>query len=198
MHVLIAEKNLNGRRMLNRTLKIAGFEVSVAESGSHAMNLLKAVRPNIVLLNVFQCMHSSDTAPAGKISYDEDSTSLLLVTCSKGGENLAEFMSHNNPHCNVTFDLMPARMKSGIMHKIQQLCAALRLCGRFSSPEAGFDWQRFNRLMDWTLTQEMLPDIQSMPAPATRDDIGEIMTAMRKKNWKGIPVRGKANTIQIE
>ncbi len=54
MHILIAEINLNGRRMLDRILKMEGYEVSVAESGNHARNLLQEARPDIVLMNVFQ------------------------------------------------------------------------------------------------------------------------------------------------
>lgn len=157
MHILIAEKNLNGRRMLNRILKMEGYQVSVAESGSHALNLLAEAGPDIVLMNVFQCMYSSDSSPQGKINvrhYDAP-TPALLVTCSKGGENLAEFMSPNNQYCDAAFDLLPAKVKSAIMDRIQQLCAALRLCSRTSLPEEGFNWQRFTRLMDWAPALEM-------------------------------------------
>jgi CheY-like chemotaxis protein len=154
MHILIAEKNLNGRRILNRILKMEGYEVAIAESGSQALDLLKKIRPDMVLMNVFQCMYSSnDAAQAGKISVkrcDEEPMPVLLVTCSRGGDNLAEFMSSNDPYCDAAFDLLPAKVKSDIMNKIQQLCAALRLCSRFSSPEAGFNWQRFSSLMDWS------------------------------------------------
>ena len=158
MHILIAEKNINGRRMLSRILKMEGYEVSIAESGSQALNLLKEVNPNIVLMNMFQCMHSPDGASAGKIRishYPDAPTPVMLVTCSRGGESLADFMSHNNQYCDAAFDLLPAKVKSGIMNKIQQLCAALRLCNRISSPETGFNWQRFSRLMDWSPALEM-------------------------------------------
>lgn len=158
MHILIAEKNLNGRRILSRILKMEGYQVSIAESGSQALNLLEETRPEIVLMNVFQCMYSSDAAQAGKISVrrcDAGSIPVLLVTCSRGGENLAEFMSPNNQYCDAAFDLLPAKVKSGIMNKIQQLCAALRLSSRMSPPEEGFNWQRFSSLMDWSPTLEM-------------------------------------------
>lgn len=158
MHILIAEKNLNGRRILNRMLKMEGYQVTIAESGSQALNLLKDTRPDIVLMNVFQCMYTSDAAPAGKISVRHcagESMAVLLVTCSRGGENLAEFMSPNDQYCDAAFDLLPAKVKSDIMNKIQQLCAALRLCSRMSSPEAGFNWQRFSNLMDWSPRLEM-------------------------------------------
>jgi len=158
MHILIAEKNTDGRRMLNRILKMEGYEVLVAESGSQAVNLLREVRPSIVLMNVFQCMHASDAMPAGKISvshYLDATAPVLLVTCSRGGGNLAEFMSPNNQYCDASFDLLPARVKSDIMDRIQQMCAALKQSSRFTPPEEGFNWQRFALLMGWSLTLEM-------------------------------------------
>jgi len=160
MNILIAEQNLNGRRMLSRILKMEGYQVSLAESGSHALNLLHEASPDIVLMNVFQCMHSSGAAPAGGISvsrYFDASTPVLLVTCSRGGENLAEFMSPNDRYCDTAFDLLPIKVKSGIMDRIQQMCGALKQSSRASSPEEGFNWQRFSLLMDWGATQEMQP-----------------------------------------
>jgi len=158
MHILIAEKNLHGRRVLSRILKMEGYKVSIAESGSHAQNLLVDNRPDIVLMNLFQCLHTSDKAPAGDIKvrhYEGDSTPMLLVTCGKGGENLSEFMSPNNQYCDAAFDLLPAEVKSGIMDKIQQMCSALKQSKRLLSPEGGFNWQRFYRLMGWSHTLEM-------------------------------------------
>jgi response regulator RpfG family c-di-GMP phosphodiesterase len=158
MHILIAEKDSTGRRMLSRILKMEGYEVSVAESGDHAMNLLSEARPDIVLMNVFQCMYSSGAAPTGKISvrhYDEESKPVLLGACNRGGENLAEFMSPNNQYCDAAFDLMPAKVKGDIMDKIQQMCGALRQSRCLPLPEGGFNWQRFNKLMDRSPTLEM-------------------------------------------
>jgi len=154
MHILIAEKNLNGRRMLNRILKMEGYQVSLAESGSHALNLLTEASPDIVLMNVFQCM----STPAGNIRvspYFDASTPVLLVTCSSGGENLAEFMSANDLYCDAAFDLLPVKVKSGIMDRIQQMCGALKQSSRASSPEEGFNWQRFSTLMDRGATLEI-------------------------------------------
>jgi len=151
MHILIAEKNLNGRRMLNQILKMEGYEVSIAESGSHALSLLQEDRPDIVLMNVFQCMDSSGEASAGKVRvrhYEEGSSQALLVTCSKDDVKLAEFMSPDNPYCTAAFDLLPPKVKSGIMDRIQQMCSALQQSSRFSPPEGGFNWQRFSMLME--------------------------------------------------
>jgi CheY-like chemotaxis protein len=154
MHVLIAEKNLNGRGMLNRILKMEGYEVSVAESGNHAMDLMNlqgAARPGIVLLNVFQCIHPSGMAPAGKISidhYGEASTPVLTVICSRSGETLADFMSPHNQYCDDTYDLLSSKVKSGMIDRVQQMCGALGYVSRYPSPEGGFNWQRFNMLMD--------------------------------------------------
>lgn len=151
MHILIAEKNLNGRRMLNQILKMEGYEVSIAESGSHALNLLQEARPDIVLMNVFKCMDPSDPGSAGKVSvrhYEEAPTQILLLTCGKGSEKLAEFMSPDNSYCNAAFDRLPARIKCNIMDRIQQMCSALKQSRRFAHPEEGFNWQRFSMLMD--------------------------------------------------
>lgn len=156
MRILIAEKDSNGRRMLNRILKMEGYRVSVAESGSHAVELLNEVQPNIVLMNVFQCIHLSGAAPTGKITVRHygDSKSMLLVTCGAGCEDLNKFMATKNQHCDAAFDLLPTKVKSGIMDRIQQLCNVLTLCSRMSPPEAEFNWQRFNRLMDLELNAE--------------------------------------------
>lgn len=158
MHILIAEKNFYGRRVLSRILKMEGYEISVAESGSHALNLLAEKRPDIVLMNVFQCLHAFDETPAGNIKVrhcDDDSTPMLLVTCSRGGENLGEFMSPNNQYCDAAFDLLPAAVKINIMDSIQQMCRALKQSKRWLTPEGGFNWQCFNRLMGWNPTLEM-------------------------------------------
>jgi hypothetical protein len=161
MRILIAEKDSNGRRILNQMLKMEGYQVSVAESGSHAMNLLKEVGPDIVLMNVFQCIHSSDAAPSGKITVlnDDGSKPLLLVSCGAGCEDLSEFMATKNQHCDAAFDFLPTKVKSGIMDRIQQLCGALRQCSRASPPEVGFNWKRFNRLMGLSPALECRSDL---------------------------------------
>lgn len=179
MHILIAEKSLIGRRILSRLLKLEGHEVSIAESGSHALHLLKETRPEIVLLNVFQCMYSSDETQPGKISVSvsdsgDEAMPVVLVTSSRGGSNLAEFMSPNNQYCEAAFDLLPTKVKSGIMDRIQQMCSALKQSSRFSLPEERFNWQRFSVLMGWTPTPGELPG----------------MAAMRPDNWTGIPANG--------
>jgi len=155
MQILVAEKNLNGRRILNRILKMEGHAVSVAESGDQALDMLKETQPDIVLLNVFQCMYASDVAQADKISVrhqGEGAAALLLVTCSRGGGNLAEFMTPDNRYCDEAFELLSAQLKNAVMYKIQQLCAALRLCSHTFSPETGFNWQLFSNLMNWNPT----------------------------------------------
>ena len=154
MHVLIAEKNLSGRSILNRILKMEGYTVSVAESGSHAMSLMKLQgkdRPNIILLNVFQCMQSPAATSAGKICvnhYEDAPTPVLTITCSRNGETLADFMSPDSPCCGDAYARLSSKVKSGIINRIQQMCGALEYVSRYTSPEGGFNWQRFNMLMD--------------------------------------------------
>ena len=163
MHILIAEKNPNGRRMLNQILKMENYEVSVAESGSHAVDLLKEAGPDVVLLNVFPCMYTPDEAPLGKINVrrlgeqDGASTPALLVTCSGGSDDLAGFMSADNQYCDAAFDLLPAKVKSTMMDRIQQMCSALKQSSRMSASGGDFDWQRFSTLMDWNPVQWRMP-----------------------------------------
>ncbi len=150
MYVLIAEKDSNGRSILNRMLEMEGYQVAVAESGNHAMDLLKEVDPDIVLMNVFQCIHSSNAMPTGKIIAlsEDEARPVLLVTCGEGSENLSEFMTAKGQHCEAAFDHLPTKVKSGIMDKIQQLCDALRQSNRVSFHEAGLKLKRFNSLKD--------------------------------------------------
>lgn len=156
MHILIADKNLNGRHILSRALEMAGYKVSVAESGKHAISLLKAVDFDIVLMNVFQCMPSSDTTLAWKIAikYYDESKPVMVVSCGPRCDDLNEFMTPKNQHCDAAFDLLPAKIKSKMLDKIQQLYCALRQCNSMPPPETDFSWEYFNRLMDPTLKMQ--------------------------------------------
>lgn len=156
MNILIAERDVHGRRMLSRILAMEGYEVSVAGSGSHAMSLLREVKPSIILMNVFQCMHGSMTAPPGKVTvrrYGKPAP-VLLVTCTEAEEKLEEFMAAPGV-CGAPFDSLPPKMKSNVMNKIQEMCCALRQCSRLPSADGSFNGQSFVTLMERSPSLEM-------------------------------------------
>lgn len=144
MHIIIAEKDTNGRNMLIRILKMEGYEISIAESGCHVIDLLKDARSNIVLMNVFQCMYSPD-APGRELTVRQFDASkpTLLVTCDGGDVELDDFMLPEC--CDTTFDLLPTKVKSGIMDRVQQMCGALKQSKRY--PDDEFNQMRFSLLM---------------------------------------------------
>lgn len=150
MHVIIAEKDINGRNLLNRMLKMEGYKVSIAESGSHAIDLMKEERTNIVLMDVFQCMYAPDVAPERKLTISQLETvnPVLLVTCGSSDEALVDFTSPKDSCRDTAFDLLPAKVKSSIMNRIQQMCSALKQSIRSTALDEDFNWQRFARLMD--------------------------------------------------
>jgi len=83
MHIIIAEKDTDGQKILRRILKTDGYEVSIAETGNHVVGLLKEPHINIVLMNVFQYMYSSDAVPEQKLNIRKikAANQALLVTC---------------------------------------------------------------------------------------------------------------------
>ena len=150
MHIFIVEKDVNGRNMLNRMLKMEGYAVSIAESGNHAIGSLKETRTNIVLINVFQCLHPTDVAPEQKLTVRQIDVSkpTLLFTCGDGDEELDELTSPAFPCCDTAFDLLPIKVKSGMMNRILHMCNALKRSSHLSHPNVDFSWERFTLLMD--------------------------------------------------
>jgi CheY-like chemotaxis protein len=150
MHIIITEKDTNGRNMLSRILKMEGYEVSIAESGSHVIDLLKDTDTNIVLMNVFQCMYSPEHELGRKLTVRQADAAktVLLVTCGGSEDGMDGFMSPEIPCGDVVFDLLSAKVKSGIMDRIQQMCSALKHSNHLSYPGKDFNWQRFALLMD--------------------------------------------------
>ena len=147
MHIILAEKYLDGRKVLNRILENEGYEVSIAKSGSHAITLLKEGRTNIVLMNVFHCMYSSEVEPKLTIRKIDASSPALLVTCSSSDESLNGLLSSANLCSGTAFELPPATEKNTNVNRILQMCNALSQCRQLSPPDPDFDWRRFSRLM---------------------------------------------------
>ena len=151
MHIIITENDTNGRNMLSRILKMEGHEVAIAESSSHVIDLLKDVGTNIVLMNVFQCMYASGEEPEHRLNVRQidAAKTVLLVTCGGNEDGLDGFLSPQPPCpcCDTAFDLLPTKVKSGIMDRIQQMCSALKHSNHLSHPGKDFNWQRFTLLM---------------------------------------------------
>jgi hypothetical protein len=136
--------------MLNRELKKDGYEISIAESGSHVLDLLKETRTNIVLMNVYQCLCSSNgEAERGlTIRQFETANLALLVTCGISEEELVEFIPPENLSCDPALELLPTKVKSSSMNRILQLCSALRQSRYLSHPDEKLNWHRFSLLMN--------------------------------------------------
>ncbi len=145
MHLVIAEKDVTGRGMLERVLKMAGHDISLAKSGSHVIDALKVAQTNIVLLNVFQCLSSSEGGGRNlTIHQIAAPQTALLVSCGGGLAELDGFMALDC--CDSAFDDLPAKVKSDIMDRIQQMCGALKHSCRHPNDE--FNWRRFSLLME--------------------------------------------------
>src|SRR5512146_2532856 len=94
MRILVAEKDQNGRRLLDQMLRMDGHEVYVAEEGEHAMSLLQEVKPDVVLMNMFRSLHS-ERQPVGQISVhcQEEITPVVFMTSSGTCDVLGNFMA---------------------------------------------------------------------------------------------------------
>jgi CheY-like chemotaxis protein len=147
MHIIIAEKNVDGRNMLHRLLKTEGYKVSIAESGSHALTLLKKGHTNIVLMNVFDRMCSSDAEPKLAIRQFGADNPALLVTDGVEVPQLDEFESFGNLCCATVLELQQAKRKNSEASWVLQMCSALRQSRLPSRPLGDFNWKRFNLLM---------------------------------------------------
>ncbi|MBS4098818.1 MAG: hypothetical protein KGZ83_18505 [Sulfuricella sp.] len=145
MHILIAEKNLCGRNMLERLLRAEGYEVYVAEHGKQALQLLNEVRLDLILMNIFQCVYTDSDYPGNlKVSYRDEGQPLVFATCSGEGEDLGDFLAGGCEYGDVTmFGRLPPKVRIRIMTKIQQLCSALQQSKRQSLHEKNINWQKF-------------------------------------------------------
>lgn len=147
MHIIIAEKNIDGRNTLQRILKTEGYKVSIAESGNHAITLLKKAHTNIVLMNVFDRMCSSDSEQKLAIRQFGAKDPGLLVTNGAGISRLDELKSFENLCCATVLELQQAKRKRSEANWVLQMCSALRQSRLPSRPLGDFNWKRFNLLM---------------------------------------------------
>jgi CheY-like chemotaxis protein len=147
MHIIIVEENDSGRKMLYRTLKTEGYKVSIADSGAHALTLLKEGRINIVLMDIYDCMCSADTEPRLTLRQIGAVNQMLLVTGSACEQRLVEFISPGNLCCATALELPSIKHRNSGANRILQMCSALRQSRHLSRPDGDFNWQRFNLLM---------------------------------------------------
>jgi hypothetical protein len=147
MHIIIAEKNDNGREILNRILKTEGYRVSIAESGSHAFTLLKEARTNIVLINIVHGMYSANSEPKLTIHSIGACNPTLLVTCGTSEEGIEEFISPESLCPDKTLELPPTKPKNSSANRILQMCGALRQSRFRSRQDGNINWPRFSLLM---------------------------------------------------
>lgn len=143
MRILVAEKDQIGRSFLNRMLRLEGHEVIVAECGTQAMSLLKEIRPDLVLMNVFQSLHAGKP-PVGKVSIGCASGDMpvVFVNCVGECEQLGKFMAEENGAYDALFDRLPAKVKIGAMERIQHLCSTVSRYKRLSEGNKDFNWHR--------------------------------------------------------
>lgn len=149
MRILVTEKDRNGRRFLDRMLRLDGHEVIVADCGGEVLGLLEETRPDLVLMNVFQSLHAG-RPPVGKISLGcaGGGSPVVFVNCAGECAQLGHFVPDDSAACDSLFDRLPAEVKIGAMERIQQLCSALGRYKRWSERDGNFDWHRAVRLME--------------------------------------------------
>lgn len=141
MRILVAEKDQNGRRLLDQMLRMDGHEVYVAEEGTHALSLLQEIKPDVVLMNMFRSLHA-ERQPVGQISVhcQEEVSPVVFMTSSGSCDVLENFMADCGQPETV-FDRLPLKVKISAMDHIQKLCGALSRCKRASTRGMPSGWR---------------------------------------------------------
>lgn len=143
MRIIVAEKDRNGRSFLDRMLRLEGHEVIVAECGKQVMNLLQDIRPDMVLMNVFQPLHAGQPS-VGKISLGggDGGTPVVFVNCAGERGQLGNFVAEESDAAPSLFDRLPAKVKIRAMERIQHLCSLLSRYKRLSESNKNFNWRQ--------------------------------------------------------
>jgi len=83
--VLVAEDDLDTRQLLARQLEEAGYRVLEAANGAEAVNLAKAYRPDLILLDIKMPVADGITA-LRELRQDKDTrdTAVIMMTASPG------------------------------------------------------------------------------------------------------------------
>jgi len=141
MRILIAEKDPNGRRLLEQMMRMEGYEVFVAHGVKQARNLIGELKPDIILMNVFSPLQSGkEPLEQVKVCCKEDTESTIYVTCI-GQCNELNIDDAFEPSHSL-FDHLPTRLKINIVERIQRLCIALKQLKRWLVSQTGFSLER--------------------------------------------------------
>lgn len=141
MRILIAEKDPNGRRLLEQMMRMEGYEVFVTKLGKQARSLISELKPDIILMNVFSPLQSGkEPLEQVKICCKEGMESTIYVTCIGQCTELNMDDVHESSHS--LFDHLPTRLKINIVERIQRLCVALKQLKRWLVTQSGFSLER--------------------------------------------------------
>jgi CheY-like chemotaxis protein len=149
MRILVAEKDQYGRRLLDQMLRMDGHDVYIAEEGEHALSLMREVKPDVVLMNMFLSLHS-ESQPAGQISVhcQEEVSPVVFMTSGGCCDVLGAFMAASD-ESEAVFDRLPLKVKISAMDHIQKLCGALSRCKRASSRSKGRPGAEWRGMLDY-------------------------------------------------
>lgn len=158
MRILIAEKDPNGRRLLEQMMRMEGYEVFLAERGRQARNLIGEMRPDIILMNVFHPLQTGrEPLDRVKICCNEGMESAIYVTCIGQCDEL-NFADETCEPSHLLFDNLPARLKLSIVDRIQRLCIALKQLKRWLVTQSGVTLEKtfsLDELESFALTRIM-------------------------------------------
>lgn len=141
MRILIAEKDPNGRRLLEQMMRMEGYEVFVAQ-GKQAKSLLSEVQPDVILMNVFNPLQSGkEPLDRVRVCCNDGMESRIYVTCI-GQCNELNFTDEKCDVGHSLFDHLPARVKMNIMERIQRLCVALKQLKRWLVTQSDFSLEK--------------------------------------------------------
>lgn len=157
MRILIAEKDPNGRRLLEQMMRMEGYEVFVAQ-GKQAKNLISELQPDIILMNVFNPLQSGkEPLEQVRICCDEGTESTIYVTCIGQCKELS-FTDNACESSHSLFDHLPSNLKINIVDRIQRLCIALKQLKRWLVTQSGCSLEKtfsLDELESYTLQRIM-------------------------------------------
>lgn len=142
MRILIAEMDVYGRRLLEQTLRLEGYEVFNAEAGRTVGSLIYKLRPDLVLMNVFYSQRGGkEPLKQIRVRRNEGKDPVVFVSCM-GQCDEEQFLAVEHEAGTSGFDRLPSQAKMLIVETIQQLCAAMIQIKRWAGHGAGFAMKR--------------------------------------------------------
>ena len=105
-------------------------------SKQHLKKLIRNVRPDIILMNVFYPLHAgSEPLDQIRVHCNGGAEPVVFVTCA--GRCWEQLVSAPSETPNARFDKLPSGLKIRVVEKIQRLCAELIRCKRRSGKKTG-------------------------------------------------------------